>query len=55
MDASELYLGWFFLGLLTNEGGWQMTPILKSKICHTYPTMMKLGSYNLHREDSKDI
>ena len=55
MDASELYLGWFFLGLLTNGSGGRTTPILKSKICHTYPTMMKLGSYNLPREDSKDI
>ena len=25
------------------------------KICHTYPTMMKLGSYTLSKEDSKNI
>ena len=25
-----------------------------SKICHTYPTMMKLGSYKLTKEDSKN-
>ena len=23
------------------------------KTCHTYPTMMKLGSYTLHKEDPK--
>ena len=25
------------------------------KICHTYPTMMKLGSYTLSKEDPKNI
>ena len=25
------------------------------KICHTYPTMMKLGSYTLPKEDPKNI
>ena len=25
------------------------------KICHTYHTMMKIGSYNLPKEDQKDI
>ena len=34
-------------------GGGQKGPL--SKICHTYPTMMKLGSYNLAKEDSKNI
>ena len=24
------------------------------KICHTYPTMMKLGSYTLPKEDPKN-
>ena len=28
---------------------------LLPKICHTYPTMNKLGSYTLHKEDSKYI
>ena len=48
---SKPYSGWGFLGLLTDEGtkappphGWgggrQKTPLLK--ICHTYPTMIKL-------------
>ena len=25
------------------------------KICHTYPTMMKLSSYTLPKEDPKNI
>ena len=25
------------------------------KICHTYPTMTKLGSYNLPKEDPKTL
>ena len=25
------------------------------KICHTYPTTMKLGSYTLPKEDPKNI
>ena len=37
------YSGWAFSGLLKDEGG-----IVKKspfpKICHTYPTMMKLGT-----------
>ena len=28
---------------------------LLPKICHTYPTMMKLGSYTLPKEDPKNI
>ena len=34
------------------DGG-QKVPL--PKICHTYPTMMKLGSYTLPKEDPKDI
>ena len=26
-----------------------------TKICHTYPAMMELGSYTLPKEDSKNI
>ena len=33
---------WAFLGLLTDGGGGQKGPL--SKLCHTYPTMMKLGT-----------
>ena len=33
--------------------GGQKGPL--SKICHTYPTMMKLGSYTLPKEDPKNI
>ena len=32
-----------FLGLLTDWGGGAKRPPV-SKICHTYPTMMKLGT-----------
>ena len=37
------YWGWAFLRLLTDEGegGKNVHP---SKICHTFPTMMKLGT-----------
>ena len=35
-------------------GGWgQKGPL--PKICHTYPAIMKLGSYTLPREDPKNI
>ena len=41
-----------FSGLLTNGGAfWLPLP----KICRTYPTMMKLGSYTLPKEDPKNI
>ena len=42
-----------FLELLT-DGGWEglKRPSL-TKICHTYPTMMKLGNYTLPKEDPK--
>ena len=37
------------------RGGWevgcQKDPL--PKICHTYPAMIKLGSYNLPKEGSK--
>ena len=36
------YSGWAFPGLLT-DGGWTKKASLP-KICHTYPTMMKLGT-----------
>ena len=39
-DLLLTLFGWAFLGLLTN--GWPKGPL--SKICHTYPTMMKLGT-----------
>ena len=40
--SSWPYSGWAFSGLLT-DGGEQKCPL--SKICHTYPTMMKLGTF----------
>ena len=42
----EPYSGWAFLGLLTDDGeggACKKAPPLP-KICHTYPTMMKLGT-----------
>ena len=50
-----------FFGLLTDlwgvgggrGGGWGQKGDL-SKICHTYPTLMKLGSYNLPKEGPKN-
>ena len=35
-------------------GGGQKAPLL-NKICHTYPKMMKLGSYILPKEGPKNI
>ena len=37
-----LFRGWAFSGMLTDGGGAKRPPI--SKICHTYPTMMKLAT-----------
>ena len=37
----------------THRWGAKRPPLLK--ICHTYPTMMKLGSYTLPKEDPKNI
>ena len=34
-------------------GGSKKAPL--PKICHTYPTMVKLDSYTLPKEDSKNI
>ena len=33
--------------------GWQKVP--HSKVYHTYPTMMKLGSYILSKEEPKNM
>ena len=35
--------------------GWGLKKALLPKICHTYPTMMKLGSHKLPKEDPKNI
>ena len=49
--------GWTFLGLLTDGGrgggggGAKSSPLL----CRTYPTIMKLGSYTLPKEDLQYI
>ena len=44
-----------FLWLLTNlgKGGCKKYPL--PKIYHTYPTMMKLGSYSLPKDNPKNI
>ena len=36
-------------------GGTKKPPPPPSKICHTCPTMMRLGSYTLPKEDQKTI
>ena len=38
----EPYSGWAFSGLLTDGGGPKRSPL--PKICHIYPTKMKLGT-----------
>ena len=40
-----------FSGLLTDGRGAKRLPL--PKICHTYPTMTKRGSYTLLKEDPK--
>ena len=40
---AQPYSGWAFSGLLTDGGGGQKGHPLP-KICHIYPTMMKLGT-----------
>ena len=44
------------MGIFGAAHGWwgdKKAPL--PKICHTYPTMMKLGSYTLPKEDPKNI
>ena len=41
MKSSLILSGWVFLGLFT-DGGTKRAPL--PKICHTYSTMMKLGT-----------
>ena len=42
-----------FLGCSRMEGGTKRPSL--PKICHTYPAMMKPGSYTLLKEDAKNI
>ena len=51
---SQPYSGWAFLGLLT-DGGEGGKKALLPRICDIYPTMMKLRSYTLPKEDPKNI
>ena len=44
-----------FRGCSRMERGWEQKGLRFYKICHTYPTMMKLGSYTLPKEDPKNI
>ena len=44
-----------FFGAAHGWGGGAKRPRPLPKICHTYPTIMKLGSYTLPKEDAKDI
>ena len=52
MDFFGAAHGWGWGG--GGGGGWVLRGSL-SKICHTYPTMMKLGSYALRKEDPRNI
>ena len=50
---AEAYSGWAFSELLTDRRD-KKAPLLK--ICHTYPTKMKLGTvFTLPKEDPKNI
>ena len=42
-ETTQPYSGWAFLGLLTDRGNKKPQSSLP-KICHTNPTMMKLGT-----------
>ena len=46
------YLGWVFSGLLADEEGKKAN---LPKVCHTYPTMMKLGTVIPYLMKSKKI
>ena len=46
------YSLWFFSGLLT-DGGCKKVPF--PKICHTYPTMMKLGTVRPYLKKTEKI
>ena len=50
MDIFGAAHGWEVMG----GGGGQKDPTLP-KICHTYPTMMKLDSYTLPMDDAENI
>ena len=54
---NKRYSGWTFSGLLKDGGQGRrgQKSSLLSKISHIYPTMMKLGSYTLPKEDPKNI
>ena len=47
----------FKMDLFVSAQRWGEGPKKASllKICHTYPTMMKLGSHTLPKEDPKNI
>ena len=51
-----LFLTLFRMDIFGAAHGWEggeRSPL--PKICHTYPTVMKLGSYTLPKEDHKNI
>ena len=43
------------MGLFGAGHGWKGGEAPLPKICHTYPTMMKLGSHTLPKEELKNI
>ena len=52
--AIQLYSGWAFFGLLTGERGGAKKHLLH-KICHTYPTKLKLGTVMPYLKKIKKI
>ena len=44
-----------FFGAAHKWRGAKRPPSPLPKICHSYPTMMKLGSYTLPKEDPENI
>ena len=43
----------FRMGIFGAARGWALKKASLLKICHAYPTMMKLGSYTLPKKDQK--
>ena len=48
-------MGLFGAAHRNGEGGGEKSYLPLRKICYTYPTMMKSGSYNLTKEDPENI
>ena len=59
MDSKldRVHLTLFRMGIFGAADRWgaKNVPPPLHKICHTYPKMMKLGSYTLAKEDPKNM